>query len=105
MVADIEKAFLMIPVSPKDRDVLRFLWVDDVFKENPDIVRRHCQTPVYEGSLRCLLEPLLVKCHGQASSREVPPVTLRFSKVLTQSMYMDDECQELTWRKKPILSL
>ena len=33
LVADIEKAFLMISISPEDRDVLRFLWVSDVNEE------------------------------------------------------------------------
>lgn len=35
---DIEKAFLNVSVAEEDRDVLRFLWVDDVRKEIPEIV-------------------------------------------------------------------
>ena len=42
MVPDIEKAFHMISLAPKDRDVLHFLWFDDVFNENPDIVKLQC---------------------------------------------------------------
>ena len=34
VAADIERAFLMIVITEKDRDVLRFLWVDDVSKTN-----------------------------------------------------------------------
>jgi len=30
MVADIEKAFLMVSVREEDRDVLKFLWVKDL---------------------------------------------------------------------------
>ena len=39
LVADIEKAFLMIVMAPKDCDVLRFLWVKDTFQEEPLIVK------------------------------------------------------------------
>ena len=37
LTADIEKAFLKISVAERDRDVLRFLWVDDLAKDPPDV--------------------------------------------------------------------
>lgn len=35
LVANIEKAFLMITVDEEDRDVLRFLWIEDMECETP----------------------------------------------------------------------
>ena len=35
--ADIDKAFLMVSLAPEDRDFLRFLWVDDPFKEKSEL--------------------------------------------------------------------
>ena len=37
LTADLEKAFLMVSVDEADRDVLRFVWVDDVSKESPEL--------------------------------------------------------------------
>ena len=37
VTADIEKAFLNIEIDPGHRDLLRFLWVEDVDKESPEI--------------------------------------------------------------------
>ncbi len=38
LAADIEKAFLMVSVAEKDRNVLRFLWIDDILKDDPKVV-------------------------------------------------------------------
>lgn len=37
LTADLEKAFLMVSVDEADRDVLRFIWVDDAEKDSPDL--------------------------------------------------------------------
>ena len=37
LVADIEKAFLMIKVAKQDQDVLRFLWFNDVHAKCPEV--------------------------------------------------------------------
>ena len=33
LISDIEKAFLIVGISPEDRDVLRFIWVNDINEE------------------------------------------------------------------------
>ena len=39
LVGDIEKAFHQISIIPEDRNYLRFLWVDEVFKNSLSIVK------------------------------------------------------------------
>ena len=38
LLADIEKAFLNIEVDKQQRDLMRFLWIDDINSEDPNIV-------------------------------------------------------------------
>ena len=47
ITADIEKAFLQIGIKETDRDYLRFLWVDDILKENPKIIRNRFARVVF----------------------------------------------------------
>ena len=38
LAGDIEKAFLTRSIAKVDRNVLRFLWVDDVWSEHPKVI-------------------------------------------------------------------
>ena len=51
LVSDIQSAFLNIRVKETDRNSLRFLWIDDLEKDNPNVVIK-CFTSVVFG-LNC----------------------------------------------------
>ena len=38
LIGDLEKAFLSISITPEQRDLLRLFWVDDITKDNPNLV-------------------------------------------------------------------
>ena len=39
VTANAEKSLLNIEIDPEHRDLLRFLWLDDVNKESPEIIK------------------------------------------------------------------
>ena len=47
LVSDIEKAFLMVQVAEPDRDVLRFLWVDDPNSDSPKVIVKRFNRVVF----------------------------------------------------------
>ena len=86
LVADIEKAFLMISVAPKDRDVLRFLWLKDAFQENSEIVKLRFTRVVFGVSPSPFLLNATIRHHIEKYQISHPELV----KVLMQSIYVDD---------------
>ena len=80
--ADVEKAFLMIEVDEKDRDVLRFLWID---KNGQVMVYRFCRVPF---GLSCspFLLFVVIQYHLKAMSQEFPET----AGFLLDKFYVDD---------------
>ena len=85
-IADIEKAFLMISVNPKDRDVLRFLWVKDPFSSEPEIVVLRFSRVVFGVSASPFLLNATIKHHIEGHAASQPEVV----RLLAQSIYVDD---------------
>ena len=86
LIADVEKAFLMIAVDEKDRDVLRFIWVDDVAKEEPELRVYRFTRVVFGVSSSPFLLNATVKYHLERFLNSNEAVVKR----LLQSTYMDD---------------
>ena len=70
LVADIKKAFLMVSISPGDRDTLRFIWLHDIHKDNPkEVVYQFCRVVFGVTSTPFLLNAT-IKQHLQKYTNE-----------------------------------
>ena len=87
LVADIEKAFLMVSIAPRDRDVLRFFWIKDVSNVNdPDVQILRFKRVVFGVASSSFLLNATVRYHMESNS-ELFPCTV---PKLLRSMYVDD---------------
>lgn len=86
ITADIEKAFLMISVTPPDREFLRFLWVDDPNKVDPSIVVYRFTRVVFGVTSSPFLLNATVRHHLELHSESHGDLV---AKVL-RSIYVDD---------------
>ncbi len=84
--ADIEKAFLMISIWPPDRDVLRFLWIDDINSQSPQIIIYRFKRVVFGVSCSPFLLNATLKRHIEQYSNDNPEICQK----LTSSLYCDD---------------
>ena len=86
LIADIEKAFLMVSVAKDDRNSLRFLWIDDILKENPEVVTFRFTRVVFGVSSSPFLLNATIRYHLEAHLENHQFIVER----LLKSFYVDD---------------
>ena len=86
LVADIEKAFLMVSIADDDKDVLRFLWLDDIEAELPKIKVLRFSRVVFGVSSSPFLLNATIKHHMD----HYRTVDQQFVDKLERSIYVDD---------------
>ena len=86
LIADIEKAFHQILISPDDRKMLRFLWFDDIFQDYPIIkVYQFCRLPFGLTPSPAVLATT-IRHHLSTFKKKEPEVV----SLLSESLYVDD---------------
>ena len=86
LVADIEKAFHMVRISEQDKDSLRFLWVNDPYSEDPELLVFRFLGVIF--GLNC--SPFLL---GASLNHHIKKYELEdptFVRALLESLYVDD---------------
>lgn len=86
VIADIEKAFLMVSVKESDRDVLRFLWVDDPFSPDPQVVTYRFTRVVF--GVTC--SPFLLNATRRELIMRHEQEDPEFVELMLRSLYVDD---------------
>ena len=86
IVADVEKAFHQIEINPDDRRMLRFLWFDDIRKEQPDIVEYQFCRLVFGLTPSPAILNSVIQRHLESHKTKEPEVVA----LLQESFYVDD---------------
>ena len=86
LIGDVEKAFLMVSVHPKDRDTLCFIWVDDISKDISEIVMLRFNCVMFGVTSSPFLLNSIIKYHIEQYQTIDPDFVSRF----LHSIYVDD---------------
>lgn len=86
LTTDIEKAFHQIEVKVEDRDMLRFLWWDDVFSENPKIQQYRFRCLVFGLTPSPAILNGVIQHHLNTHREKSPDVV----KIFATLLYVDD---------------
>ena len=86
LTADIENAFLNVAIAPEHRDHLRFLWVDDILTDNPQLVIMRFTRVVFGVNSSPFLLNGTIRHHlNSYIDRD-----LEFVEEVVRSLYVDD---------------
>ena len=85
LIGDIEKAFLNVSVHPKDRDYLRFLWVDDITSSHPNLQVYRFARVAFGVSASPFLLNATIRHH--LTSADIPK---EFAERVLKGLYVDD---------------
>ena len=85
LIADIEKAFLMVAMKRDDRDVLRFLWTDDLKAERPQPVEHRFTRVVFGVASSPFLLNATIRFHLENSAADSDLISK-----LIKAFYVDD---------------
>ena len=86
LTRDIEKAFLMVSIATKDRDSLRFLWIDNIASSLPKIVILRFTRVVFGITSSPFLLNATLQLHLKKYEMEDPSFVNKFM----HSIYVDD---------------
>ena len=86
LIGDLEKAFLNVEVKPEDRNLLRFLWIDDVNPLNPEIIKLRFTRLVF--GLVCSPFILNVTLRNHLSKYE--NIDPEFVSTVIKALYVED---------------
>ena len=86
LIADIEKAFLMVSVGEEDRNALRFLWIDDAEESSPVVEEMRFTRVVFGVSANPFLLNATINYHLERYRDKHSSLI----DTLLHSMYVDD---------------
>ena len=86
VTSDIKSAFLNIKVTEEDCDFLRFLWIDDIEKDNPELVVKRFTTLIFGMNCSPLLLGATIAHHMEKYSDTFKDIVCKF----LADLYMDD---------------
>lgn len=105
LIGDLEKAFLNIEVNPEERNLLRSLWIDDIYSLNPKIITLRSAQLVF--GLVC--SPFILNVTLRTHLANYEDIDPQFVSTVVRALYVDDfasgkdsvkDCFELYWKFK-----